>query len=95
MFVAGLLRVVHPMRQDLPHAKALKVLESLGSYPVLPISESLFWAALAIRRQHQISYSDSAIIAAAAALGCRTLYSEDLNHGQYYSGVQVLNPFLD
>ena len=27
-------------------------------------------------------------------LNCHTLYSEDLNHGQDYGGVQVCNPFL-
>jgi predicted nucleic acid-binding protein len=28
-------------------------------------------------------------------LGCHTVYSQDLNHGQIYSGVRVLNPFLE
>jgi predicted nucleic acid-binding protein len=35
-----------------------------------------------------------AILAAAKALGCQTLYSEDLSHGQEYDGVRVVNPFL-
>ncbi len=26
-------------------------------------------------------------------MGCRTLYSEDLNAGQNYDGVTVVNPF--
>ena len=38
--------------------------------------------------------SYSAIIAAALELGCETVYSEDLNHGQLYAGVRVVNPFL-
>ena len=33
-------------------------------------------------------------LAAAVELGCTTLYSEDLNHGQSYDGVRVVNPFL-
>jgi predicted nucleic acid-binding protein len=37
---------------------------------------------------------DATIIAAAVELGCSTLYSEDLNHGQSYDGVKVVNPFL-
>lgn len=40
-----------------------------------------------------ISYWDAAIIAAAASLGARTLYSEDLNDAQTYGSVRVLNPF--
>jgi predicted nucleic acid-binding protein len=27
-------------------------------------------------------------------LGCRVLWSEDMNHGQRYGGVTVRNPFL-
>jgi len=27
------------------------------------------------------------------ALGCRTVLSEDLNHGQNYNGVKVIDPF--
>lgn len=41
-----------------------------------------------------VSYWDAAILAAAKALGCETVYSEDLNHGQVYDGVQVVNPFM-
>ena len=50
--------------------------------------------ALELHRSHRISYWDAAIVAAAQDLGCRTLYSEDLNHGQAYAGVLVLNPFM-
>jgi predicted nucleic acid-binding protein len=27
-------------------------------------------------------------------LGCRAIYTEDLNHRQDYDGVMALNPFL-
>ena len=38
---------------------------------------------------------DAAILAAAAEIGARTCYSEDLTHGQNYLGVTVVNPFRD
>jgi len=41
----------------------------------------------------QISYWDGAIIAAAERLGVATLYTEDLNDGQVYGSVRVVNPF--
>ena len=50
--------------------------------------------ALETRKTYGISYWDAAIVVSAAALGCDTLYSEDLNHGQIYNGVRVENPFL-
>lgn len=40
------------------------------------------------------SYWDAAIVAAAKAAHCRQLLSEDLQHGQDYEGVRVMNPFL-
>jgi len=79
----------------LPDDKVIQVLESLENYPILPISEALFWGALTLKKRYQLSYWDSAILAAAVELGCHTVYSEDLNHGQIYSGVRVLNPFLE
>ena len=78
----------------LPEEQVIKVLESLEAYPISPVTESVFWTALEIRKRYQISYWDSAILAAASELGCHTVFSEDLNHGQTYAGVQVLNPFV-
>jgi predicted nucleic acid-binding protein len=78
----------------LPHDKVVRILESLDSYPVVAVSEAVFWAALEIKERYRLSYWDSAIIAAAVTLGCHTLYSEDLGHGQTYAGVRVINPFV-
>lgn len=46
-----------------------------------------------IQEDHQLSLWDSLIIDAAQSAGCETLYSEDLNHGQLYGVVRVINPF--
>ena len=81
-------------KMKLPEDQVITVLGSLEAYPTLPVSESVFWSALEIRKRYQISCWDSAILAAAAELGCHTVYSEDLNHGQGYAGVKVINPFL-
>jgi predicted nucleic acid-binding protein len=45
-------------------------------------------SALEIKAAYGFSYRDSAIIAAARALGCRELYSEDMCHGQEVEGVR-------
>ena len=42
----------------------------------------------------QLSFWDSLIIAAAEKANCRWVFSEDLNAGQTYRGVEVINPFL-
>jgi predicted nucleic acid-binding protein len=49
--------------------------------------------AIETARNFRISYWDAAIVAAAARAAAPVLYSEDLNHGQRYGAVQVMNPF--
>jgi Predicted nucleic-acid-binding protein, contains PIN domain len=41
----------------------------------------------------QISFWDALILAAASKAKCATVYSEDLNDGQTYGDVRVINPF--
>lgn len=43
----------------------------------------------------QLSFWDSLIIAAAEKAKCEYLFSEDLNSGQIYRGVRLVNPFND
>ena len=71
------------------------MLELASQVQVLPISLEVVVSAVSLRRRFQISQWDATILAAALELGCKTLYSEDLNHGQDYDGVRVINPFLD
>jgi predicted nucleic acid-binding protein len=66
----------------------------MATYPVVDTSVALAQRAFEIKNRYQIRYWDAAIIAAASELGCHTLYSENLNHGQDYDGVHVVNPFL-
>ena len=73
-------------------AEAMDILSSLRGFPILPVTEDLVFAAIEVKTRHQISYWDAAIIAA-EALGARELYSEDLNDGQDYGPVRVVNPF--
>ena len=42
----------------------------------------------------QLSFWDSLIIAAAEKANCEYVFSEDLNSGQNYRGIKLLNPFL-
>ena len=44
--------------------------------------------------KYNISYWDSLIIAAAERAGCKRILSEDLNVGQQYFGIELVNPFM-
>jgi predicted nucleic acid-binding protein len=80
-----------PFRLAVPTAAAL--VEGWLALPTLDITPALFRAAIDVHQRYQLSYWDAAIIAAARQMGCGTIYSEDLNAGQNYDGVTVVNPF--
>jgi predicted nucleic acid-binding protein len=75
------------------HQQALLLVESFLRYPAQELTVGLMKAAFETKRKFQISYWDAAIIEAARALGCVTVFSEDLNDGQDYGGITVNNPF--
>lgn len=70
------------------------ILHAMLEYPVLPVTGELVLEAFALQQRYQIAYWDAAIVAAARSLGCKILYTEDLNAGQDYGGVVAQNPFV-
>jgi len=50
-------------------------------------------AAIDLHRLHGLSIWDALVVRSARASGCRVLYSEDLQHGQSFDGVVVVDPF--
>lgn len=63
-------------------------------FPVAALTVETFLAAQLIHARFQLSHWDSLILASARETGCSLVYSEDLNHGQEFNGVKVVNPFL-
>ena len=51
--------------------------------------------AIDLQQNHQLAFWDAQVIQSASCLGCTQLLSEDLNHGQRYGDVQVVNPFKE
>ncbi|MBN1642082.1 MAG: PIN domain-containing protein [Anaerolineae bacterium] len=49
--------------------------------------------AIRLQDRYQTSFWDAMIIASAIQLGCRTIWSEDLNPDQVYDTVTVTSPF--
>lgn len=72
---------------------AEKLLTALLRRPWVATGPDLFASARRLAEKYEIGYWDAAVIAAAAELGAPVLYSEDLNHGQNYGGVKVIDPF--
>jgi predicted nucleic acid-binding protein len=77
----------------LPHRIAAGLIRAWTRFPVQETTLAIVVAALEIKATHRFSYWDSAIIAAARALGCGELYTEDMAHGRAIDGVLIVNPF--
>jgi predicted nucleic acid-binding protein len=88
------VQATRPTRPDpLPHDIAAGLIRTWTRFRIQEIDLVILSAALEIKAAHGFSYWDSAIIAAARALGCRELYTEDMSHGRRIDGVVIVNPF--
>jgi len=88
------VQATRPARtQPLSHAEATTLIHLWLRFTVVELSVPLMQAALRLKDRYQTSYWNAAILAAAATAGCTELLSEDLNPGQSYDGVRLVNPF--
>jgi predicted nucleic acid-binding protein len=90
-FYVQATRSSRPHRLD--HQQAVAFISKWLRFPTQEITVPIMQAAFTARHRWQISYWDAAIIEAARALGCNEVLSEDLNPGQDYGGISVINPF--
>ena len=74
-------------------AEAMQWVERLDTQPCATVDRALIEVAIGISQRYRIDYWDGAILAAAERLGAEIVYTEDLNHGQSYGQVRVINPF--
>lgn len=59
----------------------------------VPASAALYHRALDVKLRWRLSFYDALIVAAALTAGCRRLLSEDLQHGQRFDALTVVDPF--
>ncbi len=74
---------------DIARAKV----EIFGRLNVATIDMPTILGAIDIHRLHGVSFWDGLIIQAARSAGCRILYTEDLQSGRRFNGLEVVNPF--
>jgi predicted nucleic acid-binding protein len=77
----------------LSHDEAARWIAKWMRLQVESVTSDQVHLALEIRQRFQVSYYDALILASARLAACAVVYSEDLNDGQDYGGVQVSNPF--
>jgi predicted nucleic acid-binding protein len=87
-------QATRPTRADaLPHDIAAGLVRTWLRFKVQDNTRTILLDALDIKATHGLSYWDAAIVAAARAMGCRELMSEDMTHRREVEGVTIINPF--
>ncbi|MGA3016823.1 MAG: PIN domain-containing protein [Bryobacteraceae bacterium] len=78
----------------MPSREAEEVLADLAGWIIhVPQHTDLIRAAR-LQRRYKVSWWDALILNSAIELGCATLWSEDLSHGQRFGSLTVRSPFL-
>ena len=90
LFVTLTRKVSQPCSSE----EALALLEDLTAWPLMVVDYPAIRSAVRLGDQSKLSFWDALVVVAAARVGARVLYSEDLNDGQEILGVRICNPFI-
>ena len=82
-------------RRHLKPDQALRVVGDLADSRVVPADAASVLRGLQLSQRHQLSPWDGLIVQAALDAGCSVLYTEDLQAGQRFGDLEVVNPFAD
>ena len=89
-FAAVLLHKQSPPADPVAVKKAL---DALSPITTIRPDSTMVRRAVEVRSTYGLHFYDGMMVAAAERAGCVRIWSEDLNSGQSYFGVQVNNPF--
>ena len=70
-----------------------KIVRELASWQPISIDLAVLEHAWLLEERHSLSWWDALIVAAAQTCECEVLLTEDLQHGQTFSAVRVVDPF--
>ncbi len=83
---------VNLCRLGVPLAEAREAMTDYAQWRVIENTVALCERGIAEMDRWRVSFWDGLILAAAREAGATTLWSEDLNPGQDYGGIRVVNP---
>jgi predicted nucleic acid-binding protein len=85
--------LTHKLAPGLEREAAQKVVQALWAWQPVLIDERVFAIAWAVQERFGLSWWDALIVAAARMAECSHLLTEDLQHGQDFGDLRVVNPF--
>ena len=87
------VNVTRKLKKPLSSARALEIVEEYLTWTVVENTGALLTSAIQLQTKAQLSFWDAMVVQAAIEEGCERLYSEDLNDGQKFGSLVVVNPF--
>ena len=81
------------LKKPLTSSKALEIVEEYLTWTVVENTSALLTSAIGLHAKAQLSFWDAMVVQAAIEAGCERLYSEDLNNGQRFGSLVIVNPF--
>jgi len=85
--------LLHKLQPPLSIDDVTLALDGLGPIPLVLPDGDMVRRAVEARAAYGLHFYDGMIVAAAERAGSEKIWSEDLNAGQKYFGVTVVNPF--
>lgn len=85
--------VTRKVKKPLRATDALVTVREYLTWTVVENTGSLLVQAAELQQRSKLSFWDAMVVQAAVQSGCDRLYSEDLNAGQRFGSVLVVNPF--
>ncbi|MGB9814160.1 MAG: PIN domain-containing protein [Thermovenabulum sp.] len=86
--------ITKKVKKPLSPLQASQIISDLGFWKLDMPDVGDILEAIQISQRYMISFWDSLIICSAINLDCDVIWSEDLNPGQYFDKIKVVNPFL-
>lgn len=89
------VNVTRKIPKPLDVAAAKEVIADLAHWHVHTPGTDDVLGAIGLQQRTSISFWDAMMVRSAVEIGCKVIYSEDLNHGQLYGGARIENPFIN
>ena len=85
--------VTRKLGKPLPASEAWAAVESLCEFEVRPVHAALVKSAIRRSQDSHLSYWDALIVETAMEADASALLTEDMQHGQQFDHLRVINPF--
>jgi predicted nucleic acid-binding protein len=79
---------------NVPAEAARRKVELFSRFDLIAVHLEDILAAIDLHRLHRISFWDALVVRTALKAGCVRLYSEDLQAGRRFDGLEIVNPFV-